>query len=157
MSQIAVVKLDENGNEKLTYMGEVVARGETWVYLQAPFQIESVEVGPVTLRRGDVFHEWFYTNRWYNIFRIHDSATGMLKAYYCNVTRPAQLTDIEVRSEDLALDLLITPAGKIHMLDEDEFEALTLSAEERDRALQAVEQLRQLVAGRTAPFDLLPH
>lgn len=153
MTHIRVFKLDETGHEVLHYDGEVVARGTTWVHLRAIFQVEVAELGFVTFNKGDVFHEWFYTDRWYNIFRIEDGASGKLKGWYCNITRPAVITAETVKSDDLALDVFVMPDGTVRILDEDEFKELVLTDEERTQALAGVEQIRQQLANGATPFE----
>ena len=109
----------------------------------------------MTFRRGDVFTEWFYSARWYNVFRIEDGASGALKGWYCNLTRPAQLGEQCVSADDLALDVFVRPDGALQLLDEDEYAELRLSALEHAAVLQAVEQIRQAVASGCAPFEEL--
>ena len=113
---------------------------------------EAAERTAVTFRRGDVFVEWFYTNRWYNVFRVEDGQTSRLKGWYCNITRPAEIGNGYVSADDLALDVFVMPNGNIVLLDEEEFDALDLPSEERMAALRAVETIRQAAARREAPF-----
>ncbi|MBZ0310724.1 MAG: DUF402 domain-containing protein [Anaerolineae bacterium] len=150
---ITVSKRDHNGQTKLEYTGEIIDRGETWVYLRAPFNFERVDMGFVVFVRGDMFTEWFYTDRWYNIFQINSREDGMLKGWYCNITRPAVLTHNTVGADDLALDLWVAPDGEVRLLDEDEFAALTLAPDEQTSALNAVTHLRQMIHQQTPPFD----
>lgn len=150
---ITVLKLDEHGAEKIRYDGRVIARGETWVCLQAPFSVDSADLGAVVFRRGDRFTEWFFTDRWYNIFRVEDAKTQQLKAWYCNITRPAQISEEVVMSEDLALDVLVLPDGAFYLLDQDEFAALNLPEAQRHAALAAVDELKTMVADRLPPFE----
>jgi protein associated with RNAse G/E len=112
-----------------------------------------VDVGYVVFRRGDVMTEWFYSDRWYNIFRIEDVEDGRLKGWYCNITRPAHITADVIAAADLALDVFVTPTGNFYLLDEDEFEALDLSMDERMSVVNAVDSLRRLVGTRAAPFN----
>jgi len=63
---------------------------------------------------------------------------------YCNVCRPAVLTDGAVSYVDLALDLWVSADGKQTVLDEDEFNDLLLSDSERGKALDALAELQQL-------------
>ena len=106
----------------------------------------------VVLERGDRWTETFYSDRWYNIFEIRAS-DGRLKGWYCNITRPARITQDEVSAEDLALDLWVEPDGSQQVLDEDEFAALGLPSEERALALNALEQVLEMVAREAPPFD----
>ncbi len=153
MSAITVIKLDHAGVEQRRYSGRVLACGETWVQLEASFNLPEVDVAGMIFRQGDRFVEWFYTDRWYNIFEIHDRDGDQLKGWYCNVCRPARLGDGEISAEDLALDLLVWPDGRQVVLDEDEFAALPLEETDRAAALTALYALRRMVARREPPFD----
>jgi predicted RNA-binding protein associated with RNAse of E/G family len=111
-----------------------------------------LDLGFVILEPGDRWTEYFYADRWYNIFAICAS-DGHLKGWYCNVTRPARISAAEVTAEDLALDLWVTPNGEMQVLDEDEFNALSLSLAEREAARNGLAELQALVARRANPFD----
>lgn len=153
MTAIKVFKLDEHGVVKLQYDAKVIERGANRVYLKAIFQIEKVDIGFAIFERGDIFYEWFYADRWYNVFRIESGANGALKGWYCNVTRPAILTTDSVLADDLALDVFVSPDYSVHLMDEDEFAALDIDDLERAAAWQAVEEIRRFVAAGTPPFQ----
>jgi hypothetical protein len=102
-----------------------------------------------TLRKGDRFIETYYTDRWYNIYEIHDLDDNRLKGWYCNVARPAVLeSENELSYVDLALDLWVASDGTQTILDEDEFAALDLDTETRKRARKALEELQARFANR---------
>lgn len=154
MNAITVHKYNHAGEHILQYAGEIIESGPTWVNLRAVFEREA-DLGFVTFRPGDVFIEWFYTDRWYNIFQIYDGDTQRLKGWYCNISRPAVITDTDVRADDLELDVFVTPNGTVLLLDEKEFTAMNPSVDERIAALRAVETIRRCVVGREAPFDAI--
>lgn len=149
---VNVVKNDHAGREILRYTGRVLARGSTWTKLEAFFSRPDVQTDYHTFRRGDRFVEWFYSDRWYNVFEMHDVDDDRLVGWYCNVTRPAVITPETIRADDLALDVFITPGGTISVLDEDEFAALPLDAPTRAQARQALDEIRRLAATRQPPF-----
>lgn len=149
-----VYKLDADGNEVLSYTGRLMERGASWVYVQAVFQPKRADIGPAVFHRGDVFHEWFYSDRWYNVFRVHSGADGTLRGWYCNITRPAIITANSVRSDDLALDVFITPDEVYHVLDEDEFAGLDLPRGDRVAVLNAVDRIWAAYLHREPPFVL---
>jgi predicted RNA-binding protein associated with RNAse of E/G family len=153
MSEITIIKRDHNGKPVLQYSGEVTARGEAWVRVRATFNYDDKPVGSITFRRGDVFTEWHYADRWYNVFEIYDVDDGRLKGWYCNVTRPAVIRENTVEADDMALDMLVLPDGAIQILDEDEFTALDLPDDERLLAILAVQEIRGLVERKEAPFE----
>lgn len=152
MSAITIIKCDAQGREALRYSGEAVARGATWICVRAPFTFSDRDLGYIHLRRGDLFIEWFYADRWYNIFRVEDGASGQLKGWYCNLTRPARIEDDVVCADDLALDFFVGPDFTALLLDEEEYAALDLAAEERASVAAALDELRALVSERRGPF-----
>ena len=140
---ITVIKKDAQGNETFRYSGLVLERSPECVRLEARFNRDEVPVEDILLRRNDRFVETFYTQRWYNIFEIHDRQDDSLKAWYCNVGYPAELEVGFVSYRDLALDLLVYPDGRQVILDEDEFAELDIRSEIRQRALTALGELQE--------------
>ncbi len=154
MLPFMIIKRDAVGREVLRYEGRVLARHPHMICLQAVFQIPQADVaGLILLQKGDIFTEWFYTDRWYNIFHIRDGQTGAFKCWYCNITRPADIQPDYVASDDLALDVLILADGQPHILDEAEFSALTLLPNERRMAWDAVEEIQRLYRENQYPFN----
>ena len=62
--------------------------------------------------------EWFYSDRWYNVFRLEDVDDDRLKGWYCNIGRPARLGKAVVAYDDLALDVFVTPEGGVTVLQQ---------------------------------------
>ena len=148
-----VYKRDEHGTVTFQYTGDVVTQGEGWICIRAAFGSASRDLGYIQLKQGDWFTEWFYADRWYNVFRIEDVETGLLKGWYCNITRPAEIHDDYAAADDLELDVFVHPDGKIRMLDEKEYARLKLPQEEHQAVDAAVAEIRRLVAQRAAPFE----
>ncbi len=153
MTNFTVIKRDAFGNQELSYNGIIRERGDNFVCLDAHFGFSDRDLGYVNLRRGDLFTEWFYSDRWYNIFRVQDVNSHHLKGWYCNITRPAEIMSDQVAADDLALDVFVYPDGKTILLDEDEFSELNLSDLDRQKAWDAVDDIKQLVNIRESPFD----
>ena len=152
MDQVTVRKLDHAGNELISYPGEVLERSEHAVVLRTFWNREPMDLGFVVLEPDDRWTETFYADRWYNVFEIRTS-DGHLKGWYCNVTRPARITEDEIAAEDLALDLWVEPDGEMDVLDEDEFAQLPLSPQERRNARAALAELRTRAERGLSPFD----
>ena len=151
VTHVTVYKLDHNGREVWQYPASVIERGPNHIRLEAFFNRDDMDLGYTTFKRGDRFVEFFYADRWYNIFAVYDRDDGALKGWYCNVCRPAEISETDVRCDDLALDAWIDPGGGLTLLDEDEFAALELPAEDVGQALAAVGQLRALAASGRLP------
>lgn len=153
MTQITVYKLDENGNEVWQYPARVLERGTDFVRLEATFDRPDMDLGFATFKLGDRFVEYFYSDRWYNLFAVYDGDDGRFKGWYANVCRPARIEATAVRCEDLALDLWIAPDGQITLLDEADFETLPLTPPERAQSRAAVQQLWSLAQKGRLPQD----
>ncbi len=155
MSRFEVRKLNTRGEVVVTYTGELIERLSDGVVLAARWERSPLPLGYTTFETGDRFIEWYFTDRWYNIFEIA-SAAGTRKGWYCNVTEPASVGDGIISCRDLLLDLWVAPDGTLRVLDEDEFAAdTTLDPPTRARALAALDELRALVERRAPPFDRL--
>jgi protein associated with RNAse G/E len=153
MSQrVTVYKLDEAGNEVWRYDGRILSRRpEQWT-LEAEFRRETTRLGDLTIVAGDRFVETFYADRWYNVFEIHDGHTDELKGWYCNLARPARLEGNAIIQEDLALDLVVYPDGRLEIFDQQEYDGLVLSADERKHVEAGLEELKALAGAGQGPF-----
>ncbi len=151
MTEIRVLKQNLAGEVVWQYTGRVLQRQSTSVTLEAYFNRDDMPFLDVILKRGDRYVETYYSNRWYDIFEIYDRDDGQRKGWYCNVTRPAVITDATVAYVDLALDLWISDDGRQTVMDRDEFEALGLAPPEREMALQALAELQQRFESQRPP------
>lgn len=149
---ITVSKLNSLGETKIQYQGEIVERLSNGVVIQAYWKHPTKDLGYIRFEPGDRFIEYYYTNRWFNIFDI--SATdGKRKGWYCNVAEPAFIHDDHIEQVDLLLDVWVDPVGRHLLLDEDEFEAdTTLNQNQRRGARQGLRDLLQMIAAQAEPF-----
>jgi len=155
---VTVVKLNTLGEARIQYDGEIVKRLENGVIIQAYWKHAAKDLGYTRFEPGDCFTEYYYNDRWYNIFDIAD-AGGQRKGWYCNIAQPASLFDGRIEQVDLLLDVWVDPRGVPLVLDEDEFEAdNTLNAELRQAALDGLHELLERIAAQSEPFVYtLPH
>ena len=149
---VTIIKRSPGGQEIIRYTGEILQRTPDSITLEASFDHADVLVMQTTLSRGDRFIETYYTDRWYNIFEIHDHENDRLKGWYCNIGKPAVMeSGNRISYVDLALDLWVAPNGDQTVLDEDEFAALDLDTETRSRARAALEELQKRFRTETRP------
>ena len=156
MPGITVIKRNSTGKETWRYSGKVLKRTGNAVILEALFNLDDIPFMDTELKRGDRFVELFYTDRWYNIFEIHDRDDDNLKGWYCNISKPAvfELND-NLSFVDLALDLWVSSDGKQSILDEDEFEALGLDVQIKNIAIRALDELKEIFRN-SHPFLITP-
>jgi uncharacterized protein len=146
---ILIIKLNTQHQETWRYQGRILTQDTDSLLIEAFFNRDDLPFHGIILRENDRFIERYYTNRWYNIFEIHDRDDDRLKGWYCNVTTPVELEPGRIAYIDLALDLLVYPDGAYLILDEDEFDALDLDPQYRLKARQALTALIDLAeAGR---------
>lgn len=140
---VSIIKRNPAGEEIWKYTGIPLRWEAHVIVLEAHFQRPDLPFMGIILRNGDRFVETYFTDRWYNIYEIHDRDDDRLKGWYCNIGKPVVVESENVISYvDLALDLWITPDGTQVVLDEDEFAALDLDANTRSRARAALKELR---------------
>ena len=149
--RIKVQKKNPAGEVTYEYEGVLLGRDENSITLEALFDRADMPLMDVVFKTGDRFVEYYYTDRWYNIFAVHDREDGSIKGWYCNIGKPAVIEDGIVSYIDLALDLWVSADGKQTVLDEDEFEELDLNDELRAGALKGLDELKQLFLNDKPP------
>ena len=156
MRTITIHLLKPGKDTTITYTGELLRHEPGHMLIHARWEHPTRDLGYVVFEPGDHFYEHYYTERWYNIFEVR-SAAGLLKGWYCNITRPAQIEADMITSEDLELDLFVAP-DRVQMLrlDLDEFAARDFATSDPATyiaALAALDQLEHLALNGMPPFD----
>lgn len=150
--RITVLKKNLAGEVTWQYDGVVLQREPNFVVLEALFNRPDTPFMDVMLKESDRFVETFYTDRWYNIFEIHDRDDGKVKGWYCNIGMPAVIEAGSVSYVDLALDLWVSANGEQSVLDEDEFAELDLNKELRTGALNGLQELKRHFERKNPPL-----
>jgi predicted RNA-binding protein associated with RNAse of E/G family len=148
---MTVVKLDNQGQEKLRYTGLWHKELPHGLVIQARWTLPTNDLGYTRFEPGDLFVEYYYDDRWFNVLMI-SSNDGVLKGWYCNMAEPAHIDGDSIEMLDLLLDVWVDASGKVLMLDEDEFAAANLSERQREGARQGLAHLLQIVEGRQEMF-----
>lgn len=157
--QIAVIKLSPYGEEKTRYTGRIVEHLASRVVLLASWALPIRDLGFTRFEPQDQFIEYYYTDRWFNIFSI-SSAIGTHKGWYCNIAEPVQLGRDYIRQVDLLLDVWVNPVGEALLLDEDEFAnaaVMALSERQKTGAKQGLQMLLHILETRQEAFSSLAH
>lgn len=105
--------------------------------------------------RGTRTVEYYWLDRWFNVFQFLDDEGGT-RLYYCNVSALPKLEGDVLSYVDLDLDLLVQPDLTYQLLDTEEFatnaEHWSYSAETRRQALASVAELESMIRERQFPF-----
>ncbi len=152
LESVEIAKLDHTGEPVMQYPGVPLVYCSDHCAVRCRWEHETrTDLGPFAIQRNDILIEYYYWAKWFNILAVY-GVEGWLRGWYCNVARPAEFLDGVIRWQDLALDLLVVPSGQVFVDDEDEFDALSLTENDRARALEALRTLEHWVGERRSPF-----
>lgn len=146
------LKLDYQKQEKIRYHGTLLKRMAYGLVIQAEWTLANYDLGYVCIEPGDLFVEYYYTDRWFNIFVIYNKDRKH-KGWYCNIAEPAQIGEGRIEQVDLLLDVWVDPSGEALILDEDEFAAADLSKQQRKGAEQGLRDLLKMLEAREEVFS----
>lgn len=155
-SDICVRVLKYDGTEHRTWAARVVSHSDSLLILDAVFDegIEHDLIG--TIACGTVSTEYYWLDRWYNVFRFSDP-TGTLNSFYCNVNMPPSFDGHVLQYVDLDIDVLVRPDFSYQVLDLEDFgvnaRAFDYSTEVTENAHAALAEMVQLIETRSFPFD----
>src|SRR5215210_7259235 len=80
-SAVHVRKLRPDGSQAYAWDGVVLQCDATGIVLRATFNVDLVDLGFTTFRRGDEFVEFYYWDGWYNVFQV-SAPDATLKGWY---------------------------------------------------------------------------
>ena len=130
---------------------------EPLIVLEGVFEAEVRHPLLGLIAAGTLSTEYFWTDRWYNVFRFREP-TGELRCFYCNVNLPPRLSEGRLTFVDLDVDILVAPDFSYRVLDEEEFEEnhekYGYPPEFRAREAEARDELISLIETRSFPFDV---
>jgi protein associated with RNAse G/E len=154
--EITIRACKYDGVEHRRWHARLLSHRDSLVVLDARFDrlIEHDLLG--TILPGTISVEYYWLDRWYNVFRFH-LPTGELRSYYCNVNVPPLFDGRVLSYVDLDIDILVAPDLSYRIVDLDEFEANSerfhYPSEVRAHAHAALDELVALVSARQFPFD----
>ena len=158
LGAITVRTYKYNGTEHRRWRAKLLRQECSLIVLDARFEEEIQHPLLGTIARGTVSIEYYWLNRWYNIFRFLQPA-GHLLSYYCNINVPPVLHENTLSYIDLDMDILVASDLSYTVLDEDEFAdnatRFNYPLEIQRRSRQALDELIELIESRQFPFNEL--
>ncbi|HEX8710139.1 MAG TPA: DUF402 domain-containing protein [Pyrinomonadaceae bacterium] len=156
---ITVQTYKYDGSAHRRWDARVLRREDSLIVLDAVFAAEVRHPLLGTLARGTLSIEYYWLDRWYNVFRFLEPSRR-LRNYYCNVNMPPAFDGRVLSYVDLDIDILVAPDLSYEIVDEDEFEVnarrFNYSPEIRRRAGLALRELVTLIESRQFPFEAGP-
>lgn len=138
--------LKYDGHERRRWSAQVVKQVGPLIVLDAVFDEEINHDLLGTIALGTVSKEYYWLDRWYNVFRFNDR-------FYCNVTQPPSFDGATLTYVDLEIDVLVESDFSYQVLDLEDFENYSYPTDLKKKARQALEELISLVEARSFPFD----
>ncbi|HEV7747733.1 MAG TPA: DUF402 domain-containing protein [Pyrinomonadaceae bacterium] len=139
-----------------TWGAELIRQEGSLIVLDAKFPDEVVHDLLGTIARGTQSVEYYWLDRWYNIFRFAQP-DGALRNYYCNVNVPAKFDGETLSYVDLDLDILVAPDFSYRVLDVEDFAANAriygYTEEVKANAQQALDEIVKMIQTRAFPFS----
>ena len=145
-----------DGSQHRSWPAHIVRQDGFLLVLDAEFAEEVQHELLGTILSGTLSVEYYWLDRWYNIFRF-SHPTGELRNYYCNVNVPPLFDGQILSYVDLDIDILVNIDFSYSILDLEEFdqnaERYGYSPEIRQNAGRAVKELIELIESRSFPFS----
>ena len=156
--ELVVRALKFDGTEHRQWRASGMRLEGTLLVLYAAFDQEVRHSHLGLIERGTVSIEYYWLDRWYNVFRFLEP-DGRLRNFYCNVNMPPRFDGRTLTYIDLDMDIVVSPDLSYEILDMDEFEMNALKfkypEDVRHRARLALDELIALIESREFPFDSL--
>jgi protein associated with RNAse G/E len=156
MTPIEVRAYKYDGVLHRSWPAELQHREGALIVLEATFPEEVIHDLLGTIASGTRSLEYYWLNRWYNVFRFAQP-DGALRNYYCNVNVPPTVTPGVLSYVDLDLDIVVDPDSSYRILDVEDFErnieVYGYSEEVQANARQALDDLARMIETRAFPFN----
>jgi protein associated with RNAse G/E len=153
---ITVRVLKYDGAEYRRWNARVARREGPLIVLHAEFEFDVQHHLLGDIRRGTRTIEYYWLDRWYNVFQFLEP-DGSTRLYYCNINTPPALAGEVLSYIDLDIDVVVQPDLSFEVVDEDEFEhnaaAFGYLPETVTAARAAVRELVKLIESRLFPFS----
>jgi protein associated with RNAse G/E len=144
------------GAEHRRWPARVAEHTGLLLVLDAVFDEEIVHDLLGTIAPGTISVEYYWLDRWYNVFRF-GNRTGEFQNFYCNVSMPPTFDGRVLTYVDLDIDVLVKPDFSYQVLDLEDFEenarAHDYPLDVRENAHAALAELIQLIETRSFPFN----
>jgi protein associated with RNAse G/E len=108
------------------------------------------------IRRGTISYEFYWLDRYYNVFRFHEPE-GEFRNFYCNINLPPVFENGVLDYIDLEIDVIVYKDFSYKILDEEEFlensKLYNYSDELILKTRKTLQEILSLIKIREFPFD----
>jgi protein associated with RNAse G/E len=155
-NEIVVRVLKYDGREHRRWPARIARIDGPLLVLDAVFEDEIEHDLLGTISSGTISTEYYWLDRWYNVFRFSDPDRE-LKNYYCNVNQPPSFDGHVLSYIDLDIDVLVAPDLTYRVLDVEDFEEnarrYAYPKELQANTRRGLKELTELIESRAFPFN----
>lgn len=146
-----------DGKVHRSWKAELIERNDSMLIFVGEFEKKVKHTNLGVIRRGTISYEYYWLDRWYNIFRFHEP-DGALRNFYCNINMPPKFENGSLDYIDLEIDILVWKDFKYEILDAEEFEENAEKYKYSENLKQTVDlnvkEIIHLIENRKYPFNL---
>lgn len=157
-SDYTINALKYDGNTNRRWSCQLQEKADSLLVFTGEFDREITHPDIGIIRRGTLSYEFYWLDRWYNIFRFHEPE-GSLRNFYCNINLPPVLEERTLSYVDLDIDILVWENFDYQILDVDEFERNALRYNYPPQLIkkvyESIDELIELIEKRQFPFDFV--
>ena len=147
-----------DGSLKRTWNCELISRDRLHLTFIGIFDLDVDHPDLGHIKKGTISYEYYWLDRWYNIFRFCEP-DGTLRNYYCNINMPPVFENGVLDYVDLDIDIVIWPDGTVVTLDEEDYQRNSERFRYPDYVVSlvnnAINELKQLIADDRLPIPAL--
>ena len=146
-----------DGKVHRSWQASLIERRDSLLIFVGEFEREVIHSNLGVIRRGTVSYEYYWLDRWYNIFQFHEP-DGELRNFYCNISEPPKLFKNILDYVDFDIDILVWKDFSYEILDLEEFDEnrrkFNYPSKIIKRVHQSISEIEFLIQNRRFPFDL---
>ena len=145
-----------DGRVHRSWKADFVEKQDSLLIFVGEFEEEIRHPKLGVIRRGTISHEYYWLDRWFNIFKFHEPE-GDLRNFYCNLNMPPRFENNVLDYIDLEIDVLVSKNFEIEILDREEFEENSKIFGYTDdliaKTFETLDELLKLIEIRAFPFS----
>lgn len=145
-----------DGSLHRSWRAELIGRNDNVLELVGEFEKEIIHPHLGIIGRGTISYEFYWLERWYNVFRFYEPL-GDFRNFYCNINIPPKFENSVLDYIDLDIDVVVWKDFSRQILDTDEFEENSrryiYSDALREKVADSLSELLSLIDNRIFPFD----
>lgn len=145
-----------NGEIHRSWQADLIEQRDSLLIFVGRFEKEIRHPKLGVIRRGTISYEYYWLDRWFNVFRFHEPE-GELRNFYCNINLPPSFETNVLDYIDLEIDVLVSENFDVEILDRDEFEEnskiFNYSADLKTKTFETLDELLKIIENRAFPFS----